>query len=78
MHTHDIVYMHYVEGHQKNLLAGGILDWACDYLPLLGLKLIHVNKRDPWQWLPQVNMTVADFLITYRHQGISNNQLERH
>ena len=24
------------------------LFWACDYLPMLGLKLIHVNKRGRW------------------------------
>ena len=22
--------------------------WACDYLPMLGLKLIHVSKMGPW------------------------------
>ena len=27
--------------------------WTCDYLSMLGLKLIHVNKRGPYQYFPR-------------------------
>ena len=32
------------------------LYWACDYLSMLGLKLIHVIKRGSWYWTcPSLN-----------------------
>ena len=31
------------------------LHWACDYLSMLGSRLIHFRKRDPGQYLPPAN-----------------------
>ena len=45
------------------------LSWACDYLPMLGLKLIHVSKRCPLYHRPGSSsvQVIHDDVIKWKH-----------
>ena len=46
------------------------LNWACDYLPTLGLNLTHVSKRDP-------NSQTVNLHITRNHALTAGKYLSR-
>ena len=46
------------------------LNWACDYLSIIGLKLIHIPKRSPWSlinyWITFLK-SLYDVLVWYNN-----------
>ena len=57
------------------------LYWVCDYLSMMGLKLIHVSKRGPrsqkWVCRAWISNCMLQYSMQYHHMhyGSSNNNI---
>ena len=58
-----------------------ILYWTCDYLSMLGFKLIQVSKRVPWYIVSTMTVCKIKFMLTRQQKSLPPNQtnlIKRH